>query len=293
MRHRLHREASAGITGLAAVVLTFMACTPPRPSAQPEPMAPDTTVMEVRPSAVGPWSFALRDGVHRYELRSRAIVEALDSTVVDTVELVAVLSYVVGRVTDSSLVHGTIDSFSVSSRSAPPAHSAVLPVPFQMTIDSAGRVAAFSSPDTSTCGSPTGTLLAIARDLFIPIPPVVHLGQEWADTISATSCRGDIPVTIVSSRVNRVAGTSTDTTSGNVLVHVHQQSTIEVSGTGTRRIQSTTITGAGQGWTERLLDPATGVLLGGQGESTLELTFDAASRHVRFRQHVNQTIRRL
>ena len=245
----------------------------------------------IEPSSSGPWHFAHADGRHRFEFHSRAIVEALDAGTADTVELTAHLTYVIDRATDTTIILGTIDSFSVHGDSIPPARtSVVLPIPFRLLPDSSGHIQAIVSPDTSSCGSPAGTLLVIARDLLIAVPPQVSIGQQWADTTSATSCRGDIPITLASTRTSVVSRSSI--ANGVTVLHIRRESATNVSGTGTRRIQSTTVTGSGHGWSELILDPASGVLVDGHGESTLDLTFDAASRRMRFRQHVRQEIRR-
>ena len=243
----------------------------------------------------GPWRFELSDGLHRYELQSQAIVEAMDAVdavMADTMELSAYITYVVDRDAGINVLHGTVDSFTVQGGSIPPAsHGAALPIPFQLITDSSGQVLELTSSDTSSCGSPAGTLLAIARDLLIPIPAELHVGEQWTDTTSAISCRGDIPITLGAIRTFQLSRTSIE--HDGIRLHVRQESTINVSGTGTRRIQSTTVTGVGRGWSERTLDPTAGILLGGHGEAILELTFDAASRRMMFRQRVQHRIRKL
>lgn len=268
-------------------------CTSPsRLPSRPDPTPLDTNTSAAEPSLSGPWRFAHADGVHQFEFQSSAIVEALDAGTTDTVQLAAYLTYVIDRSADTTIILGTIDSFSVHGDSVPPVSaSVVLPIPFRLVRDSAGGVQEIVSPDTSSCGSPAGALLMIARDLLVSVPHEVGIGVQWADTLVATSCRGDIPMTLTSRRSSIV--TRASSANGPTLLHIRRESVTDISGMGTRRIQSTTVTGSGYGWSELMLDPANGQFLGGHGESTLELTFDAASRRVRFRQHVRQQIRRM
>ena len=288
---RRERRARA-LLGLIMPTLVAAACAPPRPQSRPEPAPRDPVEAATEPSAAGPWRFAYATGIHRFELRNEAIVEAPETGAADTVALSAYITYLIDRPSDSTIIRGTVDSFAVEGGSAAPTGGAVvLPIPFELITDQTGRIQHFTSPDTSSCGSPAGTLLTIARDLLVMPPSDVWIGARWADTISATSCRGDIPITMTSARSFAVHRASID--DGNVLLHIRRESTIVVSGSGTRRIQSTTVTGHGRGSSEQILDPATGALVGGHGEATLELTFDAASRRMAFRQHVRQTIRRI
>jgi hypothetical protein len=284
------------------VVLTSLpsalSCTPGPAPQGPEPLPPDTAVSRVEPSGSGPWHFMHAPGVHRFELRSTAIIEAVDTGIVDTTALSAHLTYGAAHHDRSVLLTGTIDSVSVDviadstqrMPSASPAHvpPGILPIAFQMRIDSTGRVLDFTSPDTASCGSPAGTLLAIARDLMVGVPNSVSVGSRWADTTTSTSCRGDIPITLTSIRSHTVEGTAVK--DGVLVLRVRRETSTEIVGTGTRRVQTTSVTGRGQGWSELLLDPESGHYLGGHGESTLELTFDAASRRMTFRQRTQQVV---
>lgn len=218
-------------------------------------------------------------------------MDALDAGLTDTIRLSAYITFVVRRA-DSPAVTGTIDSFSVEGTNIPSAGQPVaLPIPFGLVPDSAGRLRDLVSPDTSSCGSPAGTLLALAREVLITLPADVRIGTTWSDSSSMTSCRGDIPITLTSERRSMLERSSMD--EGRVQLHVRRESLTSVYGTGTRRIQSTTVTGTGSGWFEHVLDPATGHLISGHGESRLELTFDAASRRMTFHQRVRQLVRRL
>ena len=218
-------------------------------------------------------------------------MDAPEAGLTDTIRLSAYVTFVVRRA-DSLAVTGTIDSFSVEGTNIPSAGQPVHPpIPFELVSDSAGRLRDLVSPDTSSCGSPAGTLLALAREALITLPPDVRIGTTWSDSSSMTSCRGDIPITLTSERRSMLERSSTE--GERIRLHVRRESLTSVHGTGTRRIQSTTVTGTGSGWFEHVLDPVTGHLLGGHGESRLELIFDAASRRMTFHQRVRHLVRRL
>ena len=272
-------------------MLAHAACTPARPPVTIGAPPADTARVIVQPSDSAPWTFAHAAGVHRFEVRSEAIVDAPDARVTDTIRLSAYLTYVVSTA-DSPGITGTIDSFTVEGMNIPPGHQpAALPIPFELMPDSSGKTYQLVSPDTSTCGSPSGTLLALAREVLITVPPAVRAGTRWTDSAVVTSCRGDIPITLASERRSVIERIRLD--EAGVRLIVRRESLTSLHGTGTRRIQSTTVTGTGSGWLEYVLDPSNGRLLGGQGESQLELVFDAASRRMSFRQRVRQSIRRL
>ena len=262
-------------------------CTPAPsrvPVPTPAPESPD------EPRATGPWRFTYAAGTHRYVLETDATIEALQSGTIDSVRSTAHLTYELFPAGDELLISGTIDSFSVSAGDSVPrtGHEMSFPIVFSGRMDQTGHVLEFTSPDTSTCGSPAGALLAIARELLVGVPAEVVLAAEWQDSTSTTSCRGDIPMTVSTIRHYRLE--EQIDSSGVLLLRIARRSEVTLSGTGTRPVQATTVNGSGSGSMEILLDPLTGLFRHALGESLTTLTFDAASRRETFLQRVRLTI---
>ncbi|HUF26706.1 MAG TPA: hypothetical protein VMM18_06970 [Gemmatimonadaceae bacterium] len=237
----------------------------------------------------GPWTFAYAPGTHRFELQTEAVVEALTASVVDTITSVIVLAYDIRSMSDGFRVDGRVESFGVSGVTGEMnAGVDQLPIEFSMAIDSLGRLSEFSSPDTSTCGSPSAALLASARELLVLPPHTLDLTTTWTDSTSSIVCRGDIPIVTEARREHRVSGTVA--LRDRRAVRMLRRSTVTISGASTRPTQVVRVTGSGTADAEFFLDPVSGRFLGGTSRSTADISFDAASRREHFRQHVRQTI---
>src|SRR5688572_7099854 len=107
----MRRRVSTLLFGmLVPTWIVAAGCTPSRQPSPPDPTPRDTSLPGIEPAFSGPWRFAHADGVHRFEFRSRAIVEALDAGTTDTVELAVHLTYMIDRSPDTTIILGTIDS---------------------------------------------------------------------------------------------------------------------------------------------------------------------------------------
>jgi hypothetical protein len=266
-------------------------CTTPVPSRAPGTPPPAAEPSSAGIPEAGPWHFTYAYGSHRFEVRNDAIIEATESGIIDSVTSLTYISYTLRPRDDEVLVTGSIDSFVVTPADSITAagRPMAFPIYFSARMDDTGHIREFSSPDTSSCGSAAGALLGIARDLLVAVPSSLLPGSEWEDSTSSVACRGDIPITVATVRRHRLDSGSASTG----LLRILRQSELDIVGTGTRRVQTTTVRGRGQGTMEIFLDPANGVFRGAAGESLTELTFDAASRRERFRQHVRLQIRLL
>ena len=242
------------------------------------------------PPRTGPWQFFYTAGRYRYVLRNDATIETLASNTMDSVSSRAYLTYDLTPEGDGMLITGTIDSFTVNAGdSIPlPLHDMSFPIAFDGRMDRSGRIQEFSSPDTSSCGSAAGALLGIARELLIAVPSELTIGLEWRDSTSTTSCRGDIPMTVTTTRHHRLE--ELIDSAGIPLLRIARQTDVVMSGMGTRPVQATTVSGTGSGSMELLIEPTTGTFRHAVGESLTTLTFDAASRRETFLQRVRLTI---
>ena len=274
------------------IVLCAAGCTPAG-STRTLPPAPATPEPGVQPVSTGPWRFSYAPGTHGYVVRSNATIEAVESGALDSVQSVAHLTYELIPAGEELLISGTIDSFTVNvGDSVPqPMHVLSFPIVFSGRMDEAGQILEFTSPDTSTCGSAAGALLGIARELLVAVPEQLTVGETWQDSTSTTSCRGDIPMTVSTTRHYQVE--EQVDSSGIAVLRITRRSDLAMHGTGTRPIQATTVNGTGTGMMELFLDPLTGTFDHAAGESLTTLTFDAASRRETFLQRVRLTIERL
>jgi hypothetical protein len=144
------------------------------------------------------------------------------------------------------------------------------------------------APD-SACVAPDAPLIALARDVLVPLPFSVALGHAWQDTVRTTTCRAGIPVTTTAVRSYRVMGPSER--DGAQALAVSRATQITMTGQGTPRGQTVTVVGGGQGAGALFLDVAGGRYLGGVDSSTVELTITNGMQTRRFVQQARQETR--
>jgi hypothetical protein len=247
-------------------------------------------------------------GAFTYDVTSEASIELLrDSTfvrptsLVDTLLTTASLSYQIAGEGADRLVTGAVDSFTVRSTGLVPGarEPYAAAIPFRATLLGGRMPAQFTPaspvpqppapPADSACVAPDAPLIALAREVLVPLPFSVAPGHAWQDTVSTTTCRAGIPVTTTTVRSYRVVGPGER--DGAPALTVSRATQITMTGQGTPGGQTVTVTGGGQGAGALFLDVAGGRYLGGTDSSTVELAISNGLQTRRFVQQARQETR--
>ena len=127
-----------------------------------------------------------------------------------------------------------------------------------------------------------GVAQAIAQNSIARVPQSIVSGHTWMDSAMTTLCRGGIPMVSIARSTYQIRGVQDS--AGISLLRVVRITVLSLSGTGQQANRQVTVTGQGQSETLLTYDISEGVLLGSDGHSSLELTFET----LRQRQHVQQ-----
>lgn len=288
---RRFRSTALAMIGLAG----SLACSsspgpaPASPGAPPAPEAAPT-----RPT--GRWSLEREPGSARYEIRSTAMIElAGDSVPGDSLSTTIVVSLSIADSGDALSVTGTIDSLQVArgARITTTDSTPLLPIPLHAVLDRQGGLLQLGRPadvPDSLCNAALDPLIAVTRDLFVRLPERLTSGTTWQDTTQATSCRGRLPVTTTTIATYTVLGEQA--VAGRALLAIARSTTLSLTGGGEQHGRSATVQGAGTGSGTLLVDPETAALVDAQGQSTVDVTFEAGMLRQGFTQHGRQEIRR-
>lgn len=277
---------------LAGVGLAGCTSSPPAPRAPevtPQP-APTTA-----PPPAPPWSFRYAPGEYLYDFASTARIRALDDTAnaTDSIGTSALLTYRIAAEGDRLLVSGRVDSFTVASGArigaGLPGDSTSIPAAtFSGSLSPRGEILEFTAIDSTGCGAATGAMVAMARSLFVAVPPALAPGATWEDTTSATVCRGGLPVTTTAVRRYRVRGL--ERVGGGYVVEVTRDSEIQVAGSRTSGTRLLRVSGRGNARATLTLDPITGRLLTERGTSRTQLQFESGAAVQSFVQEVGHRV---
>ncbi|CAA9310712.1 MAG: hypothetical protein AVDCRST_MAG11-1468, partial [uncultured Gemmatimonadaceae bacterium] len=120
-------------------------------------------------------------------------------------------------------------------------------------------------------------LLGVARDLLVALPLTLAEGAIWRDSTSATSCRGNVPLTTSTVHEYRVARVAADSATGARTATVERRSRATIAGQGAGGSVGTTVVGTGSGQARLTFDLAAGRYEGGELTSAAELTVTTAA----------------
>ena len=275
---------------LAGAVLH--ACRPLTPLPRTPPPAEQTAPASREPAVAGV-AFRYTPGTYRYTVHTVGSIELASDTlsrripVETTARFTLTLAPAAGR---ALTLTGSVDSFAVSRGEGIPAPDMATEAraTFSAILSPTGNVSAFKPPPEQECGSPLHPLLTTARDLVVAVPQSLAVGSTWQDTATATTCRGEIPVTTHAIREYVVEGP--DTLAGVPAIRVRRTSTLTLGGSGTQAGQPVALSGTGRGTATLYLSPAVGALIGAVGASRSTLTVETPRGPVPFRQQVEQRI---
>lgn len=294
---------------LALVVALIAGCAPRAPELPgPVDVPPVPPRTEPAPRATplplvsGP--FAYTPGSYAYEVVTEsAIRQAGDSSHADTAEAhvrtVALFTLAIDHLSgDSIRVNLTMDSLAAERDSqVPPPEEPVAPdsvtappLAFTTTMHAQGGLPGGSSNPGGECAAGE-SLLDVARDLLIAVPPVLTVGARWSDTTSVAICRGGVQVTTGAVRDFEVIGTRRDA-DGAPLMRIARDTRFSLAGTETTEYrQVIALTGRGESRALLELDLDAGIVRSATREGTADLIVTYGRTSTPFTQRVVQRVR--
>jgi len=225
-------------------------------------------------------------------MTSTAIVQFVgdSSAKPDTLQTAVVVRYDASWTSTGVDFTGAVQSrvTAASGRMRQASTESLDPVPFRASVDTLKGMVHLvgDSGAESMCPSPHAGALAAARQYLASIPRTLAPGASWTDTTTATTCRGEIPVTTTAIRHFTVA--LEHPPSGPPTIVVSHLSTISLQGESSRRTRGVTLTGAGTRQYEDRYDAFTGVLKSRAAVIDVDLSIGVAGTPSRLHEHVDE-----
>lgn len=274
-----------------ALLLLLAACGPSVATHEPRQPAPAAPSERKTPPPFVPPRYAVGRGA--YEMTTTATIRFVgdSSAKADTLQTATVVRYDASWTGTGLDFTGTVQSrvTSASGRLSQASTESLDPVPFRATVDTLHGVVHLlgdSSQAESPCPSTHAGALASARQYLASIPRTLAPGASWTDTTTATTCRGEIPVTTTAIRHFTVE--LEHTPSGPPTIVVSHLSTISLQGESSRRNRGVTLTGAGTRQYEDRYDAFTGILKSRAAVIDVDLTIGVAGAPSRLHEHVDE-----
>lgn len=273
------------------VLLLLVGCAPLSPSAR--------TVVAGRPAVAAhdplaaPW--VVRDaGAHRAQVvRVRAVLASeVDGRLrVDTLRSALEVAWSAVPESLPARLAGMVVSYSVAVGLDTAAVPAGVTLPFSFTAESStdGAQPGFVIPDATSCALPNAAVVQGARDTWLSLPDTLEPGKAWRDSTTYLTCRDDIPLTIVVSRL--FVPTGARMRDGQLAVIVQRVTSWRVTGSGLQFGEPLAIQGDGEGTMVLEVALAGGVILYGEGRSELRLEMEGRRRKQRLVQSSTTEIR--
>lgn len=262
---------------LLVLLLTLGACAgnPGSPRPTPAPRTPTP-----RDPLAAPW-IVQQPGMHRVQrltVRSQ-LVSQVDSVVKED-SLESTLDVAWSEVPDATpaRVAGMVQRFAV--RVPPDSQSFVpagLTLPFSfVAVREPGAVPQITIPESSRCDLPNAMAIQGWRELWIPLPERIVDGQRWQDSTSYTFCRDGIPLAVTVLRTFTAVGA--EERGGDIVLRIDRDSRQWLEGEGTQFGEPVRISGEGEGLLRLTVSLAGGVILKGEGTSTLRVKLEGRRR---------------
>ncbi|HSJ64582.1 MAG TPA: hypothetical protein VK922_11880 [Gemmatimonadaceae bacterium] len=242
--------------------------------------------------------FAYAPGDYRYEVVTESeIMPAGDSSVPARMRMTALVSLRLERVGGDSLqVHMAIDSLWAERDSLIPSPDSATDgeiaagLSFTEIFDANGRAPAEPAQPGDAC-VPGASLLAIARELLVPVPDELLVGAAWADTSTMSLCRGGVPVTSGAIQSYRVLGSRRDA-DGMPLMRLGRATEFSLGGTATtEHRQIIALTGRGESEAVMEMDLRAGVIRSATSEGSSEVLVTYGRTSTPFTQRVVRRVR--
>ena len=268
-------------------LVAFSACaTAPASVPRPDLPPPRADTPAVPLPVPVPTVFSFRDSEYVYEVQETThLTIRSDSTApaFDTVQTLAKLTYRIQQAGNAPSILAAVDSLSMyslrdTSLSTRRLDTVVVVI---FPLDPAVAVL-YPTLDFPSCDSMHDVARALAQNTVVRIPQSIVAGHTWIDSVTTSLCRGGIPMVSIARSTYQIRDTRDS--AGTSLLRVTRTTDLSLSGSGLQASRQVTVVGHGQSETLLTYDIAQGALLGSDGRSSLELTFET----LRQRQHVQQ-----
>lgn len=278
-----HRRIGWHFLSCFLVACTAATVSPPgQPIPSPSPPAPVPIA-----SSSGPWTFNYSAGSVAYGISRSATIESQSdssphrelSTNATHESLVLILA--------GDTIHFTavIDTFAITAQST----MGVVPqlqLPVELSGSFANDSLTIASDSTSKCNPVNSVLATDLRNLLVPFPTQLVLGNSWRDSVESNGCQGNIPTTARTTRWYTVAGETTYL--GSPVVVVLRSDTIQAHGDGAQQQHRVILDASGSGNAVYYLNSKDGQILHLATSEELNLTITTSGKINRFRQSSKQ-----
>ncbi len=291
-------------TMLAPAVITFvgaLACA--RPSTLPSPEIPSSepsTEILSQPipekSSSKSWQLSPTTDTRRYTTVVTTNIQQTDGTR-DSITTRAQYSLTIARSTTSTLLSGSIDAFTVQAGNRiggnPPMAS--FPMPFTGEVQDHALKLNVTDRSQSTsslpCDNPaTSAVTAVERNLFIT-PLQLQAGMTWQDSLSTSSCSGQLPLNLTILRSYKVLGESSFEGLPAITVEVTEKTLS--TGEGSQDQHRIIVNGEGLKSGRFYLDTTNGSLISSSSNTHTTLQIQSSGRTQQFTQDSKETTTRM
>lgn len=272
---------------LVAVCCLLSSCAPRSggaPSRGPTPPARARLTVD---SLAAPWEFRDLGRPRTQQIATAAVVHStVDSvTRVDSVATDVRLEWSVLPDREPRRVAGLVRSFSIrgtgdSAWRALPALT--LPTSFVAAIAASDGAPVLVNPDAASCLA-SAAAAGGWRETWVAPPSALRPGMTWSDSTDFPLCRDGVVLEVTSLR--RFTATAAVVHQGRVVVSVTRESRVRMSGNGVQFGDSVRVRAEGESTATLLLSRDGGVIVAGNGESELRLTFEGRRRTQQLVQH--------
>lgn len=275
------------------LLISAAACASTAPAPAPAPATPPPNRPVATPAVI-PTPDAAPAAATRMTARYAAGAQGFAVDAEATIEQAAYDSVAARRETRTTTAHvtyrieavaadgrqpiaGAVEFFTVVARGADGRQRAASlltsPFEFRGALEPAGPRVTFeaTTPDGAAgCGSTAPTVLAMARDVFVPLPAAIAVGDAWSESVEASECRGG--VVVMSSLRHRYSVADSGEYEGSPGLRIERSTAVTIAGTGVVRGDTVRVQGTGEGRGELWVDLAGGRMLGGVTETRAELS---------------------
>ncbi len=144
-------------------------------------------------------------------------------------------------------------------------------VAFEARIDAQGGRVVAQPVLANECDRPEASALSLVRELLPRLPLDLRLGQEWSDTSLVFVCRSGLPITVRTTATSRVVSISGGPAGANSRVTVARELRTTLEGQLQTAWRTVTVTGAGDGRQEVVVDAPWGSLAALNGSSRVTI----------------------